>query len=267
MPTSDGLPAASVLLPLHDRDGRVLKRLVECAPQLPELFTRAFLSLTPATREHHPALVDRLCENGFFTVFDHQTQDKVGAHFHAFYSWAAAQIPPGSLVHLAFPDRLAFALLTEHAQAFRRAIASLRLEDTPLIYERSEPAWQTHPENYREIENMVVRAGELLDGRRIDYAWCHLVVESSRLKSVLKQSRERNWAFVSELVIKLGPDVHTKAVDWLAWEDAFILGVEAGELKRQRETDPQETRKRMAYVGQMIQFLGTVEKQATGTAD
>jgi hypothetical protein len=253
------VPHSSVFLPVHDRDGQVLARLVECAPQLPELFNRVFLSLTPATLEAHPGPVTRLCENGYFQVFTPQGPAEVGAHFHAFYSWAVAQVPPGSLVHLAFPDRLAFALLTEYAPEFRREIANLILEDTPLIYERSEQAWQTHPANYRELEAMVVRAGELLDGRRIDYAWCHMVVESCRLQEALKLTRQRNWAFVSELVLTLGPGVRTKEVDWLAWEDGFILGVEEGALKRQRENDPQETRKRMAYVGQMIQFLGTAE--------
>jgi hypothetical protein len=253
------LPHSSVCLPVHDQDGRVLGRLLECAPQLPGLFQSAFLSLTPATLAAHPGLVERLCENCYFQVFTPQAPEEVGAHFHTFYSWAVAQIPPGSLVHLAFPDRLAFALLTEHTSDFRREITSLRLADTPLIYERSERAWQTHPANYRELEAMVVRAGELLDGRRIDYAWCHMVVECSRLQSALRQTSQHNWAFVSELLLRLGPGVKTKSVDWLAWEDAFILGVEAEALKRQRENNPKETRKRMAYVGQMLQFLATAD--------
>lgn len=257
--TETAHPHSSICLPLHDRDGHVLSRLLECTSQLPGLFQSAFLSLTPATRETHPELIDRLCEGDYFKIFTPERPDEVGAHFFAFYTWAVSQLPPGSLVHLAFPDRLAFALLTEYALDFRREITSLRLPDTPMVYERSEKAWQTHPANYRELEAMVVRAGELLDGRRLDYAWCHLVAESSLLQTALARTRERTWAFVSELVLNLGAGVHTKSVDWLAWEDAFILGVEEASLKRQRENDPQETRKRMAYVGQMLQFLGTAD--------
>ena len=253
------LPHTSICLPIHDQDGRVLGRLLECISQLPGLFQSAYLSLTPTTLSAHPGSVARLCENGYFKVFTPKESDEVGAHFHAFYTWAVTQMPAGSLVHLAFPDRLAFALLTEHAPAFCQEIASLRPSDTPLIYERSESAWQTHPANYRELEAMVVRAGELLNGRRLDYAWCHMVVESSELLRALAQTRQRTWAFVSELVLLLRPGVRARVVDWLAWEDAFILGVEAETLKRQRENDPQETRKRMAYVGQMLQFLGTAD--------
>jgi hypothetical protein len=44
-------------------------------------------------------------------------------------------------------------------------------------------------------------------------------------------------------------------VDWLAWEDPFILQRDAAELKREREQSLDETNKRLKYVLPMLETL------------
>ena len=44
-------------------------------------------------------------------------------------------------------------------------------------------------------------------------------------------------------------------MDWLAWEDPFILSRDATELKRERENSLDETKKRLNYVLPMINTL------------
>ena len=48
-----------------------------------------------------------------------------------------------------------------------------------------------------------------------------------------------------ELLILLRPRLLTRAVDWLAWEDPFLLGREAGELRLERSQSQAETVKRL----------------------
>jgi hypothetical protein len=44
-------------------------------------------------------------------------------------------------------------------------------------------------------------------------------------------------------------------LDWLAWEDPFIYGHDAKQLRRERENSPLETQKRLGYVIPMLQLL------------
>ena len=60
---------------------------------------------------------------------------------------------------------------------------------------------------------------------------------------------------VAEMILHVQADVKTREVDWLAWEDPFILGRDAGELKREREDSLAETQKRLSYVLPMVELL------------
>ena len=44
-------------------------------------------------------------------------------------------------------------------------------------------------------------------------------------------------------------------VDWLEWEDPFLLKRSAQDLKREREESVEETEKRLAYVLPTVQTL------------
>jgi len=55
-------------------------------------------------------------------------------------------------------------------------------------------------------------------------------------------------------------DIKTCAVDWLSWEDPFILSRDAVELKCERENSLAETNKRLRYVLPMIETLTRLSK-------
>jgi hypothetical protein len=60
---------------------------------------------------------------------------------------------------------------------------------------------------------------------------------------------------VAEMIFYLQDHIQTREVDWLAWEDPFILSRPSIELKRERETSLDETKKRLNYVLPMIATL------------
>ena len=127
--------------------------------------------------------------------------------------------------------------------------------DTPLIFQRTAAAWQTHPANYHEIESFATRIGELLFGRTLDFGWCHLAIGAERLAGLLPRLHARDLSMVGEMVVLLRHEIKTRDVDWLAWEDPLVLGADPAQLKREREASPQEVRKRLSYVLPTIQRL------------
>jgi hypothetical protein len=124
-----------------------------------------------------------------------------------------------------------------------------------LIFTRSEAAWKTHPANYWELEQMMTRVGEMLFHQSLDFAWCHLVVQAGQLQQILPPPNHWDLSMMAELVLRLKDNIQTRAVDWLAWEDPFIYGVEPEQLKQEREQSLAEVRKRLAYVVPMLQRL------------
>jgi len=65
---------------------------------------------------------------------------------------------------------------------------------------------------------------------------------------------------VAEMIYYLQDRIQTRDVDWLAWEDPFILSRDTRELKRERETSLNETYKRLSYVLPMIETLMKLSK-------
>ncbi len=62
-------------------------------------------------------------------------------------------------------------------------------------------------------------------------------------------------SMVAEMVFYMHDTIKTRDVDWLAWEDPFILGRDAAELKAEREQSLDETNKRLNYVLPMLETL------------
>jgi hypothetical protein len=60
---------------------------------------------------------------------------------------------------------------------------------------------------------------------------------------------------VAEMIYYMQNEIKTRDVDWLAWEDPFILSRPAHELKHEREHSLDETNKRLRYVLPMIETL------------
>ena len=134
-------------------------------------------------------------------------------------------------------------------------IRALEVSQAPLIFQRSEAAWETHPHNYRELEQMVTRVGELLFNRSLDFAWCHLVVQAEQLQALAPYIKKCDLSMLAEIVLLLRDKIQTKAVDWLAWEKPFTDLREPQQFKQEQEHSLAETQKRLGYVIPMLQLL------------
>jgi hypothetical protein len=203
--------------------------------------------------------------DSFFTIFRLDGDLQIGERFAYLYYCAAETAPPEQPLHLCFLDRLAFALETEYRESFLADISSLAPDELPLIFQRSARAWETHPQNYRAMETLVTLVGERLFGRELDYAWCHLVITAGDLRSLLPFVHNPDLSMVAEMVFHIQEHVHTRDVDWLAWDDPFILSRPAEELKREREASADESEKRLAYVLRMSETLASLAGRQPGT--
>ena len=244
----------SIAFPFHDPDLQMFPYLQAILPDLKALFSRAYLC-PPLNTRRQTSLMDWLAKDDFFIVFPVDRQMQIGEHFAYLYLNAARAADPNEIIHLAYIDRLAFALQGPYREQFITDMNNISGADMPLIFQRSTKAWQTHPQNYYEIENFVTTIGKFLFGRPLDYAWCHLVARASQLVRILPMVRNPDLSMVAEMVLLLQPEIKTKDVDWLAWEDPFILLRDPEELKHEREISPEETQKRLSYAVPMVETM------------
>ncbi len=246
--------APSIAFPYHDPDLQMFPHLQASLADLKALFNRAYICV-PLPTQRQPSLMQWLAKDDFFTIFPVNREMQIGERFAYLYLSAARAADPGEIIHLAYIDRLAFALQGPYRKQFMADVNNIGSADVPLIFERSTKAWQTHPRNYFEIESFVTTFGKILFGRSLDYAWCHLVAKAAQLERTLPLVRNPDLSMVAEMVLHLQSDIRTKEVDWLAWEDPFILSRDAEELKRERENSPEETQKRLAYAMPMVEAM------------
>lgn len=246
---------AAIVMPMHDPTGLLFPQLTAITPQLKTLFERAVISITAATRAQQPQWVTHYAADGFFHLYELPTAQPIGDEFVQLYTHATALCTPDTLLHLCFVDRVAYALQSHYRPDFSSDMQSLQAADTPLIFARSATAWQTHPCNYQAVEAMITVVGEGYFQKTLDFAWCHLVVQAGQLQTILPQVKRHDLAILGELVLLLMQTIQLRAVDWLAWEDPFILGRDPQQLKQEREQSPTETQKRLAYALPMLQAM------------
>lgn len=233
----------------------MFRRLGAITPALKQIFLQAYLSITPLTRSNHPESVNRLPDDPFFKLCILSQEMPVGRHFLTLYEFATLSCPAEVILHLCFIDRLIFALMTDYREVFIQDVLAVKSSNTPLIFQRSAAAWSTHPKNYYQAEQMVTLAGELLLGKSLDYAWCHLAIQAGQLKRILQAVQSQDMSMMAEMVLLCHEQVTALEVDWLAWEDPFILGCDPATLKNEREQSGQETLKRFSYTLPMLQRI------------
>jgi hypothetical protein len=247
------LPALA--MPFNDPDGKFFPHLEAILPDLKSHFARAYLTIPDETANLQAENVSRLTRDQFFYLYRIQSELPVGDHFSYLYTHAAMDAHPEQILHLCFLDRLAFALRTSHCEQFLADIDSLHPKELPLIFYRSEKAWASHPKNYFELEGFITTLGQKLFSKTLDYGWCHFVIQAKELREVMRQVRKHDLSLVAEMILHVQDHVKTRDVDWLAWEDPFILSRDAMELKAERENSLEETQKRLSYVIPMVDLL------------
>jgi hypothetical protein len=250
---SDALPA--MVLPYHDPDAILFPHLQSIRDVLDRYYSRAFISVSPRTELNQPGILNLLQSDPFFVVNVNAAESIVGHHYLAGMRSALANSEPDQVLHICDIDRVAFAMHTEHRRAFLADLEAVQGVTTPLLFQRSVWAWQTYPMNYREIESWTIRAGEMLLGRWIDFAWSYFVTPARILAEALPHVRYRDFRILVEIVLHVLDVLETRDVDWLAWEDPYILGINASVLRASREADPEETRKRLRGLTPLMQPL------------
>lgn len=241
--------------PFHDPNGTMFPHLQDILPDLKSNFGRAYLTITNPTADCQTGNVTKLQADDFFKIYPIASELPVGKHFSYLYSQAALAAQPDEIMHLCYIDRLSFALETNYRDQFLADVNVLRPSDLPLIFHRSPQAWATHPKNYFELESLVTRIGENLFGQTLDFGWCHLVVRAGQLREIMSKIAHSGLSMVAEMILLLQPEIKTRDVDWLSWEDPFILGRDSAELKLERENSAEEIQKRLSYVLPMVDVL------------
>src|SRR5215510_2212682 len=160
----------ALAFPYNDPDRKMFPRLQAILPDLKEHFERAYISPPPSTLEWLKQR-DQILNDNFFTVFQLDGEKLIGERFTYLYQCAGEAAHPDQPIHLCYLDRVSFALEGKYRNSFLADVDSLSAEDLPMIFQRSQIAWETHPRNYRELEGLVVTVGKNLFGRELDYAW------------------------------------------------------------------------------------------------
>lgn len=236
----------TLVLPLSDPSGDYLPLLSSLVDDLRDLFERIILGVV------EDAVIPG---DPFFKPVYIPPGLPVGEQFKPLFDAASSCCPPDSLLHLCFIDRLAFALKSEFRQAFISDLTAINETDLPLLFMRSPAAWEKHPKNYREIEGMATQLGCWVLGKTLDFAWCHLVIQAGLLHQILPEVTHTDMSVMAEIILQVYTSVATKEVDWLAWEDPFILGRDDSALRYERENSREETSKRLGYILPTLQLL------------
>src|SRR5215510_14391419 len=249
----------ALAFPYSDPDGTMLPHLLAILPDFKNHFDRAYISPPPSSQKWLEP-TGQILTDDFFTVFLVEEEKLIGENFSYLYQRAAEAAHANQPIHLCYLDRISFALEGNYRDSFLADIDSLTSDDLPLIFQRSQYAWESHPQNYRELEGLVTTVGKNLFGREFDYAWCHIVVHAGQLREIMPLVKNPDLSMIAEMIFYMQDSIKTCDVDWLAWEDPFILKRDAIELKQQREHSQIETQKRLKYVLPIIQPLTRLSK-------
>jgi len=255
--------APVLTFPYHDPRGQRESALRRELPALRGAFAQICVSAIPPLREEFLQLLEaERC-----VVYRNALGTSVGDHARAALHLGLEHAPRDGFIFYGFDDRILYALNSEWRTPF---LDDMRAEPGAdvVVFERTPAAWATHPDNYREIEQMVSRALEMVCGRRIELGVSALMMSARAAEIILPQSRAAGFEVWGEwvlLALSAGLAVTTRAVDWLAWEDPYWESVAPERLKREREGSPEETRRRIMMNAPCLALLGEERFRDLGT--
>ncbi|MFA5828477.1 MAG: hypothetical protein WC841_03935 [Candidatus Shapirobacteria bacterium] len=251
----------TVVFSIHDTAGIIFDLVEQITPTLQEIFSRAVVSITPKTEETQERRVEKMGRDGFFELCKNEPGTMVGDHYMKAVRTALERSEEDEVIHVCTPDRLALAIV-KHKNEFLKDMEEERKEERPILYERSDFAWSTHPINYRAIESMAANLGKILFGKELDFFWCDLAVRAGLLKTAAEKVKSSDFTVLAELILPLKDELIVKKVDWLEWEDPFIFAKEPEGFKKEREASEEENRKRLGYVVATIEWLLAAQKDS-----
>lgn len=232
--------------PYHDPTGKyneVFERNIET---LTKHFSKILISATPGTLEKNSSFV-KILEKNDFVIFNNNKDSTIGDHFRNALKIAVENSKNEEKILYSFIDRILYILESNLCDSFLKDIQENK-SDEFVIFERSQTAWSTHPQNYQYIENTVSKFFKMISGRLIELNPCAIITNKKIAKTALDQSINQTWAVIGEWIlssIKSGVDITTKKVNWLAWEDPFWEKSDLKNYKIQVEGNREETIKRI----------------------
>jgi hypothetical protein len=228
----------------HDPAGKYDQLIKSTIDLLLNTFESICVGATPATVSKNKAMLNFLSEKGCF-IFENEENTNIGDHYRNALK-IATDFPGRNDIFFGFIDRVLFALNTQYKSDFFNSI-NQKFEDL-VLFERSDLAWSTHPDNYRQIEQLTNKLGAFLLGKELELATCGFLIKSDLAIRLLANSTEKTFSAGAEWIILsylLGITPKTQKVDWLSWEDPFIEGIDPVTLKTQKENDKMEVIKRL----------------------
>lgn len=246
-----------IAFPIHDSEGQLFLHLWKIVPILIENFSKCFVSITPVTLQRQKSEISKLEKDTFFDITINDEDSLIGDHFLNLYRKVVNTCSSDTIAHLVTEDRLIYILETEFKETALKDFQKANSQNLPVLFQRSKKAWSTHPKNYLAAESMVTQVGQVLFGKKLDFCWNQLVLQVGNLKEILPKIESHDFTAYAEIVFHLKDKIKTVNVDWLSWEDPFILGKDAFQLKQDREKSREETDKRLSYVNPIIKMLFT----------
>jgi hypothetical protein len=246
---------SAVILPLHDPSGRLFELLWHCLPELKAMHIQAFVSLSPDTKKLQTENINKLLDDPFFMCVNNAPGTQCGDHFLAGYKLAVNNVSPHIMLHSCDLDKIAHTLSSPHHDTYIADVQWANRQQAPVLFQRTEAAWQTFPEHYRIIEHYAIDTGKLLFNKYYDFACSHFAMPAKTLQNVIPGIKGHGFDILLEIILAVREQLITKDVDWLEWEDPFVLQVDAETLRKQRDNDPQEYKKRLVYIIPFLQIL------------
>jgi hypothetical protein len=242
--------------PYHDPQGALNAALRRHLERLQSTFDVLCIGATPPTVAHNAPFLAELHAAGCL-IAENGPGTTIGDHSRSALRLAVEQAQQDQPIAFLFVDRFLYAMETEHKEPFLADV--LRYQDQAcMVFERTPAAWATHPANYKEVEDMTTRLGELLFGSTVDWCACALVFGAAICRHIIQESRIDTYAVWPEWLLiaaKHGAPIASTEVDWLAWEDPFWEGVDPKALKRAQESDPTQVVKRIQMHAPMSLLL------------
>ena len=250
--------------PHHDPKGKFNDLIKKSLSQLKSLFSCICISATPSTIETNGEFIKFLEHEGC-EIYKNAANSNIGDHYRNALTQALT-VKDDDKVFFGFIDRVLFALNTDFNEKF---VADMKEDFNELVlFERTDAAYQTHPKNYREIEQTVNKLGGYLIGEERELATCGFLIKSELARKILTQSTADSYSAGAEWILLaylFGIKPTIKKVDWLSWEDPFIENIPAEKLKADRENQKNEYLKRLEMNLPFINLL--VEKRFQGLLD
>ena len=232
--------------PYHDPSGKYNSIFKKNFSILKKIFNQIFISITPLTYKQNKEFINLLSSEGMI-VYTNKVDSYIGDHFRSALSISLKKITSKEQVFFSFIDRILYILESENAEDFIKDLKQAEVGKL-TIFERSTKAWNSHPENYREMEEFVNSLLKRFSGLDLEVNFCALMLNKEIAGKILSSSQSKGWEVPGEwllLAIKNSLSISTKKVDWLSWEDPFWEKVDKYQLMKEREKSKDETLKRI----------------------